>query len=97
MRLQEVNIRPLGYDTRGVDVAMAGKVVILDMVHVDGACHAGYLIELAGVRPKMGVVHQALFVGFEVAIIHGIESDQRGKQAPVCFGDLAANEVALFG
>ena len=75
---------------------MAGVVVRLYVVEVDCRGYSRHAIEFAQVGADGGKRGQELAVGLEVAKVHGVKTNQRGKQAPVRFRELLTRQVALF-
>ncbi len=59
---------------------MRHVVVAFDVVEVHRFSHTVVLIQIAEVRPQIRVVDNAPSVAFEMAVIDGVEPDQRGKQ-----------------
>src|SRR5690606_2053220 len=92
MRGGEVDLGTDRNDAGRVDRGMAGVVVPLDMLQVDRIRNARHLVELAGVGPEVGEVHQALEVALEVADVDGVETHQGGEQPPVGFGNAVTNQ-----
>ena len=73
---------------------MTAVVVRLDVVDVDGRGNSRHLVEISYVAPQVRVVGQPANVALEVTDIHWVEAHQRGKEAPVCFGNSVARQVA---
>src|SRR5690606_24096910 len=93
----ERQLRPLGNDAVGVDMPMAGVVVVLDVGKVHGLGYAGPLIELAQPVRQVRIVFDAPQVALEMAVVHRIEAHEGGKQTPVGLGEKFTGEIALFG
>jgi hypothetical protein len=88
-------IRPEGDDAGRVDAGVHLVVVPLDVVEVDGVTEPRRLVEVAGVRPQDLILRQLPAVALEVAVIDGVEADQRGEQPDVRLGDRVADQIAL--
>jgi len=56
---------------------------------------AGNLIKLAHIIQKIGIIGDTLLVAFEQGKVGDIESHQRREQAPIRFGNLPADQIAL--
>ena len=69
-------------------------VVAHDMLHSDGLCDAGHLVQFPRIGPQVGVIDQPLAIAFEMQVIDRIEPYKSGEQAPVCLGDLIARKIA---
>ncbi len=52
----------------------------LDVREIHGAADPRHLVKLAGVIPEIGVIDETPEVALEVAVIDGIEPDQRREQ-----------------
>lgn len=66
-----------GYDPCRVDARVASVIMMLDVVHVDGAGDAGVLIEIPQVARKGGVILNPAQIAFEMPDIDRIESYKR--------------------
>ena len=82
------------HDARRVQVRVAAVVVALDEVDVHGVGDAGHLIHVAHEPPEVRVVDDAAAVALEVAVVDGVEADQRREQANVGFGEPRARQIA---
>jgi len=58
---------------------MAFVIVMADVMQVHGLGHPLEIIDVAGEAPERGIINDAAYIEFEVAVIHGIEPHQRGK------------------
>ena len=76
---------------------MAGVVVVLDVVHVDGFGHALVLVQVTRVRPQVGIVRNPFQVALEVTHVDRVETHQGGEQPPVGLGQSASEQVAAAG
>jgi hypothetical protein len=85
------------HHARGVEPLVRHVVVPLDVVQVHRLAEGRALVQVAGVAPQVGVVHQAPQVALEVPHVHRVEARERGEQPHVGLGELAAHEVALPG
>jgi hypothetical protein len=74
---------------------MAAVIVPLDVIEVDGVDDPRHLVQLAKIVPKVWIVCDAPHIAFEVAVIDGIEANERGEQPPVGFRDPAIDEITL--
>src|SRR5690606_409132 len=97
MRAVEIEDRAGWYNAGGVDGGVAAVVVLFDVLHVDRFLDAGPLIKLAHITGEVRVIGNAFEVAFEMPVIHRIKTNQRGKQSPVGFGDLLAEQISLPG
>src|SRR5215208_3404659 len=97
MRFGKVEDRPLRHYASRVDALVAPVVVLLDVVHVDRLCNAWSLIKILQIAPQVRVVHDTLQVALEVAVVDGVEANERGKEAPVGLRYAVATQVALGG
>ena len=86
-----------GDDAEGVDGRMAPVVMVLDMVHVDGATNGGVLEQILRVVEEVWVLADELLVGLEVDDVDLVEADERHEQADVGLRELIAGNVALLG
>src|SRR6476660_2217471 len=68
-----------GHDAARIDVTVAPVVVPLDVGQIDGRGNSGPLMELPRVRPDVRIIDQAAQVALEVAIVDGVETDERGE------------------
>ena len=90
MRRQEIELRAERHDAGRVHLALAAVIVPLDVVHVHGRGDAGLLVEIAQIVRQIGIVDDPPQVALEVAVIDGIETDERAEQPPVGLGDRRA-------
>lgn len=101
MRSVKIDLESLGDDSEGVDLLVALEVVVLDVVHVDGALNTaagtGELVELASEAEDVGIFGQSLLVGLEVDDVDGVETNESGEEANVSLGDGGTSEVAGLG
>ena len=56
--------------------------------------HAGDLIQIPRVAPKIGKIPQMPDIAFEVSVIDRVEANQRGEQPPIRLGDPLAAQIA---
>jgi hypothetical protein len=54
--------------------------MLLDVEKIDRRGDAGLLVQLARVRPQVGIVDQAPEIALEMADVDRIEADQRREQ-----------------
>lgn len=93
---EQIQLRTDGHDAGGVDVVVRHVVVPLDMVEVHGVRDTGYLIEVPEIAGKIRVVDDAPEIAFEMAMVDGVEPDQRDEESPIGFDTLSAEEVAVL-
>src|SRR5690606_22679479 len=93
----EVPDRPGGHDAARVDGAMAPVIVPLDVLEVDGVGDSGLPVQVAREARQVGVVDEPPQVALEVPVVHGVEADEGGEQAPVGLREGVAGEVAAPG
>src|SRR5690554_6147478 len=86
VRCSEVLLRASGNDAMRVDGRVAAEIVVADVIHMHGACHAGQLVDVAQQATQVGIVGDALAVALEVGHVHGIEAYQCGPQPQVSLG-----------
>src|SRR3954451_10965661 len=72
-------VRADGDHARGVHVAVHDVVVLLDLVEVDRVPEPRSLEQVARVRPQHRHLGQLAPVALEVAVVDGVEPDQRGE------------------
>ena len=70
--------------------------MLLDLDEVDGVAEAGGLEQVAGIGPQHRHLGELGPVGFEVAVIDGIEARQCGEQPDVGLGDGVADQITLI-
>jgi hypothetical protein len=95
VRRGEIQFGADRHDAGRVHLAVTRIIVGLDVIQVHRLGDARHLIQLAHIVRQVGIVFDAADVAFEVAVINGIEADERGEQAPVGFGQCRADEIAL--
>ena len=66
----------------------------LDLHEVGGVTEARCLEQIPRVRPQHWHLGELRPVAFEMAVVHGVESQQRGEQPYVGLGDRVADQVA---
>ncbi|SKY08599.1 Uncharacterised protein [Mycobacteroides abscessus subsp. abscessus] len=88
-------VRAVGHDPGGIDVAVDQVVVLLDLCEVDGVAETRSLEEVARVRPQHRHLRQFAPIALEMPVIDRIESRKRREQPDVCLGDGVAHQVAL--
>ena len=66
MRTIQVQDRTDGNDPGGINFVVGHVIVALDMVDVHGLSDARLLIEVEHVSMKVGIIHNAAQVAFEV-------------------------------
>ena len=93
----EVEFRAYGHDARRVDVVVSQVVVALDVIEVDGLGDTRVLVEVQQIALQIRIIHDALDIAFEVAVIDRIEANERAEQAPVRFHDPMPEKVAASG
>lgn len=59
---------------------------MLDVLEVDGIRNAWAAIDVARESPQTGILHNSTQITFEVAVLHTVETDQRGEQPDISFG-----------
>src|SRR5215210_2519001 len=97
VRFGEVEDRTLRHYASRVDALVAPVVVLLDVVHVDRLCDAWSLVEVLQIAPQVRVVHDTPQIALEVAVIDGVEANERGKEAPVGLRYAVATQEAPGG
>jgi hypothetical protein len=93
MGRQKIQFGSLRHDAGRIDRPMTAVITGFDVIHMHGLGDAGYLIEIAGAGPQVGMIGQSLAVAFEVAVADCIEPNQGGEQPPVRLGDALAYRV----
>lgn len=71
--------------------------MLLDLHEIDGVAEAGRLEKIPGIGPQRGHLAQFLPVALEMAVVDGVEPDQRGEQPHVGFRNGVSHEVPLAG
>ncbi|MCY1223315.1 hypothetical protein D9M72_354360 [compost metagenome] len=71
--------------------------MLLDLHEIDGVAEAGRLEQITGIAPQRRHLAQFLPVALEMAVVDGIEPDQRGEQPHIGFRDGVSHEVPLAG
>src|SRR5690606_3070375 len=89
----QCQLRSLGNDAVGVDVAMACVVMAFDVGEIDGFGDARPLVELAQPVRQVRIILDPPQVALEVAVIDGVEADHGGEEPPVSFGEKFAGQV----
>jgi hypothetical protein len=97
VRFGEVEDRTLRHYASRVDALVAAVVVLLDVLHIDCLRDAWSLVEVLQIAPQVRVVHDAPQVALEVAVVDGVEANERWKEAPVGLRYALATEVATGG
>jgi hypothetical protein len=92
---QKIEIRSERHDASGIDRIVALIIVPFDVCEIGGAGDIGILIKLAGEPPKIGVIHEASQIAFEMSHIDRIESHQGGEQTPIRFGQAFPAKVSM--
>src|SRR5271169_3289941 len=95
MRGREIDRRPGGHDTRGIDAAMTLIIVSLDVLSIDGFRKAGGLVKIPSVGPEVRVIDDAFQIALEVSKVHQIESHERREQTNIGLGEPVTNQKAL--
>jgi hypothetical protein len=54
------------------------------------------LVELAGVPPQVGVVHDAAPAEAEVRVVDDVEAQERDPRSPIRLGQRVAGEIAAL-
>ena len=93
----EIQLWPFGHDSARVDYAQAAIIVKLALVDVAGGGDARHLIERPCIPPQRRIFVDVAKVALEQRIIDRVETQQRGKQAPVGLGDCLAHEIPALG
>ena len=94
VRLQPVRqVRTARDDAARVDGPVHLVVVPLDVVEVDRVAEPRRLEQVPRVRPQHRQLGQLLPVALEVAVVDGVEPDQRGEQPDIRLGDRVTQEV----
>src|ERR1700712_2430973 len=91
-----VQQRPERHDAVRIDGRMTLIIMGLDVPEIDGLAEARLLKEKSCVVPKRFVIGDAAQVAFEMTVIDGIETHQRGEQADIRFGERVADQEALL-
>ena len=76
---------------------MAGVIMVLDVLHIDGRCYARLLIKVTNVTGQVRVVGDPAKVALEVSDINRIKSHQRGEKPPVRLGYPRTRQIAAAG
>ena len=97
MRCREVECRSNRDNPTRIQLAMAAVVVALDVIEIHSRGDARDLEEIAKVVREIWIVLDPAQIAFEVAVIDGVEADERREQTPIGFGDASANEITLTG
>src|SRR5580693_9895739 len=95
VRHGEIDQRADRHDAGRIDLTLAAVIVPLDLIDADGLGNAGHGIKIAQIIPQVGIVGDAAQIALEMAVIDGVETDERGEQPPVRFGDLTADQITL--
>ncbi len=95
VRQREVEQRTDRHDAGRVDVAVAAVIVPLDVIETDGVGDARHLIKIAQIIPQIWIVDDAPQIAFEVAVIDGVEANERREQPPIRFRDLPPDQITL--
>lgn len=86
-----------GDDTVRIDMRMASKVVLLDVIYVDCRRDVTVLVHVEGVCVEGWVLADGPLVAFEVDDIDLVEAYQRNEKAHVRLSELrVAAQVSLF-
>jgi len=75
---------------------MAGVVVVLDVGEVHGLRDSRPLVQLAQPVREVRIVLDAAQVALEMPVIHRIEANGSGEQAPIGLGQVLPGQVALL-
>jgi hypothetical protein len=86
VRRVQVQGWPDWHDPRRINVIVRHVVVALDVVEIHRVCNAVMLVKIAQVRPEIRIIDNPAKIAFEVAVINGVEPNQRREQAPVRLG-----------
>src|ERR1043166_7713227 len=92
----EFEFRADGHDARGIDVVVGEIVVPFDVVEVHSVGDAGMLIEVTQMAIEVRVIHDSAHVALEMAVIHGVEANERAKEAPIGLENAVSEQVAPF-
>mmetsp|Transcript_6897 Transcript_6897/g.19443 ORF Transcript_6897/g.19443 Transcript_6897/m.19443 type:complete len:202 (-) Transcript_6897:636-1241(-) len=85
-----------GNDGVGVEGGVRTKVVLLDVLHVDGLLDLRHLIDLFHVLANVVVLVEEFFVRFEIDDIHIIKADEGHEQADVGLCQDVAGHILLL-
>src|SRR5690349_2893422 len=94
MRRREVQYRADRHDLRRVDGTMAHVIMAFDVIEPHGPGDARKLIEIAREAPQVRVLVDVAQVALEVAVIDGVEADQRREEPYVGLGQPVAQQIA---
>jgi len=83
------------HDPKRIPVFVFVVVASFVGLDIDGARNARNLVELSGVAGQIGVFFNLAHIALEGPNVGRIEPDQGWEQAPVCFGQLIAHQIAL--
>lgn len=86
-----------GDDLGGVHFAVDDVVVLFDLREVGGVAEAGGLEQLAEVAVDVGHFGDLVAVGFEVAMVDSVETDEGGVGADVGLRDVFTHDEAAVG
>jgi hypothetical protein len=83
----QIEDRPGGNDTVGINGVVAAVIVLLDVPQADSSSDPRPPVQLPSKSPEVGVIDQTPEIALEVSVINGVEADQGGEQSPVGLRD----------
>jgi hypothetical protein len=93
----QIEDRPRGNDTVGINGVVAAVIVLLDVPQADSSSDPRPLVQLPSKSPEVGVIDQTPEISLEVSVINGVEADQGGEQSPVGLRDTLTQQIAPAG
>lgn len=86
-----------GHDFAGINGCMGHVIVALDVVEVDRLSNALSLIKVLEIPEEVRVIDDSPKIALEMAVIDGVEPDQRDEQTPVSLDKGWSQEIATAG
>ena len=83
VRCHQILVWADGNDAGRIEFAMGAVVVPFDVIEVHRVGDAVGLIQISQIAEEVRIIDDAPEVAFEMAVVHGIEPDQRHEQPPV--------------
>ena len=80
MRFPQIKHGTNGNDAGGINFGVRHVVVALDVIEVDRVGDAWLLIEIHQIALQIWVIDDAPQVALEVAVINGVEPDERAEK-----------------
>jgi hypothetical protein len=74
-------------DLGGVDSHVCHIVVTLDVIEIHKLRDPRLLVEVPQVTVQVLVVHDPFEIALKMPVIHGVKSNQRVEQTPICLYD----------